>query len=133
MPKLATWLLHSVVITGAHSLLGTDITSTRNRAVVRDSHANSGKWCTHTITVFYISVICRSWKWHSLNAYAVVFVYWKYKMSDHLFRMSSSFLQSSLFCNKTGNIILSMCWYSELLPVILFSLGLTFIEVTPWK
>ena len=40
-------------------------------------------------------------------------------------------LYSSLFCNKTGNIILSMCWYSEILPVAFVSLWLTFNEVKP--
>ena len=39
----------------------------------------------------------------SEHADAVVFVYSKYNMSDHVFQMSSSFLKSSLFCNKTGN------------------------------
>ena len=44
---------------------------------------------------------------------------------------------SSSFCNivrhshKTGNRILSMCWYSELLPVTLVSPWLNFNEVTP--
>jgi hypothetical protein len=35
--------------------------------------------------------------------------------------MSSISFLSSLFCNETGNGILSMCLYSELLPVPLVS------------
>ena len=60
------------------------------------------------------------------DPYAIFYL--KYKMSDHVFQMSSSFLQSSLLFDKTGNRIISMCLCSELLPVALVSLGLTFNE-----
>ena len=54
---------------------------------------------------------------------------WKVdNMSDYMFRMSSSFC----VFRQTGNGIICMCcWYCKLLPVILLSLWLTFIEVVP--